>query len=363
MSIYIPLAGPQPQPTVSGKARGLWAAGTAELLTFFTSSEQNSTSKEYYYEIWGSASLACDDERMFSVSYGHISGSGSLNDGGESNDTPSRAIYSQYKLLCLDGDEGGFQLSGSTETLDDFYVININRDKFGDKLDPGNFEINIAELSGSGKANNVHTGSNVQAKLNGTLITLIDDSGDESDLIESVSNTSYVRNLVSGSLQNGAYSPSSKHYYGKVYPSRGVIVISAKSLNLSASFNTVSGSDINGDNSYKLFTAISGAASLKTEGFTARAIDIKHSSYYYCRVSNSQSNYSSNPTYIYQTGREKGKIKNARFIDNPTTYITSVGLYGPDLDGNQSLLAIAKLSKPIKKSSTSELSITIKLEY
>lgn len=359
---YIPIGSAQPKPTTTGTARGLWSKGTAELLTFFTSSTQTSASQDYYYEIWGSASLSCEEERMFSVAYGHVSGSGSINEGGEADDTPSRAIYSQYKLNCLDGDEGAFILSGSTEPLEHFYVININRDKFGDKMDPGNFEINIAELSGSGKANNVHTGSNVQVKANPSIITLIDDSGDSQDLVDALTQTSYARNLVSGSLQNGIYSNSSRHYYGKVYPSQGIIIISAKALNQSASFNSVTGSNIDGDNSYKLFVAMSGSAAKAGEGFTARAISIKHCSYYYCRIGNNMANYSSNPTYIYQSGNDKGKIKNSRFVDNPTTYITSIGLYGV-VDGTRELLAIAKLSKPIKKSYTNELSITIKLEY
>jgi hypothetical protein len=361
--VFMPLPIYQAAPTTTGKTRGLWNTGTAELLTFFTSSTQTSSSKDYYYEVWGSASLSCDEERMFSVAYGHVSGSGSLNEGGEADDTPTRAIYSQYKLMCLDGNEGGFYLSASSQPLEDFYVININRDKFGDKLDPGNFEINFAELSGSGKANNVHTGSNVQVKANPSIITLIDDSADSQDQIETLSQTSYVRNLVSGSLQNGIYSNSNRHYYGKVFPSQGIILISAKALNQSSSFNTVTGSNISGDNSYKLFTSLSGSAAVTGNGFTARAIDIKHCSYYYCRVSNREANGTSNPTYIYQTPNNKGLIKNTRFHDNPITYITSIGLYGPDINGNQSLLAIAKMSKPIKKDPTTELSVTIKLEY
>ena len=372
MSTFLPFPLTQPKPTTTGTARGLWNRGTAELLTFFTSSTQTSASQHYYYEVWGSASLSCDNEMMFSVAYGHISGSGSISEGGEANDTPSRAIYSQYKLLCLDGEEGGFYLSGSTAAMldasrplaiDDFYAININRDKFGDKLDPGNFEINIAQLSGSAYANNVHTGSNVQVSSSNKIITLIDDSDDSTDLIEKVTQTSFERNLISGSLQNGAYSPSNKHYYGKVYPSQGVILISAKSLNLSSSFNSVTGSNINGDNSYKLFTAISGASSRNSEGFSARAIDVKHCSYYYCRISSDQANHSNNPTWSEQSGTYRGMIKNSRFVDNPTVYITSIGLYGNDINGHTSLLAIAKLSKPIKKSTTSELSVTIKLEY
>ena len=344
--------------------RGLWDASVAELMTFFTSSTQNVTSNDYYYEIWSSSSLECSDEQMFSVAYAHISGSGSANVGGNSNDTPSRAIFSQYKLSCLDGDEEGFVIHGSNgykKTLTDFYVININRSKIGDKLDPGNFEINLAELSGSGKSNNVHTGSNVQLKVNGTLITLIDDSNDSTNSFEFSDKTSTVKNIVSGTLANGIYDISDPQYYGLVYPDRGVIILDAHALNQSSSFNTVSGSQTAGDNAYKLFTSISGAASVKNNGFTARAVDIKNQHYVFVRIPNTAFNYSNNPTYVTssQDISSKGLIREQSFVEYPYSYITTVGLY----NANRELIAVGKLSKPILKSPTSELSITVKLEY
>lgn len=349
------------QITTTSYTRGIWNTNLAELLTFFTSSAQSAESQDYYYEVWGSASLSCTDDNMFSVTYGHVSGSGSINEGGNLDDTPTRAIYSQYKLTCLDGDEAGIILKGEDKPIEDFYAININREKYGDKLDPGNFEINLAALSGSGKVNAEHTGSKVEISgSNPNVITLIDDSGDQNDLVEESRYFSVSRNLVSGSLQDGIYNPTNPHYYGKVYPSQGVIIISAHSLDQSASFNTVTGSNIDGDNSYKLFTAISGAASVKSVGFTARAIDIKNEEYYYVRVPIGEANYTSNPTFINQVeGLNKGKIKNVKFVDNPKTFVSAIGLY----DDAYNLLAVAKMSKPLKKTSKDELSITIKLEY
>lgn len=344
--------------------RGLWDNGVSELMTFFTSSAQNTTSKDYYYEIWSSSSLNCSDEQMFSVAYAHISGSGSVNLGGNSNDTPSRAIFSQYKLSCLDGDEEGFVIRGSngfTKTLTDFYVININRSKVGDKLDPGNFEINLAQLSGSSVATNVHTGSNVKLANLPSLITLIDDSNDSSNSFEFSDGISTVKNIVSGSIANGIHDPSDPHYYGLVYPDRGVIILDAHSLNESSSFNTVNGSQISGDNAYKLFTSISGAASVKNEGFIARAVDVKNQQFVFVRVPNDQFNYSNNPTYVTssQAISSKGLIREQSFVEYPYTYITTIGLY----DQHRELIAVGKFSKPILKSPTSELSITVKLEY
>jgi hypothetical protein len=339
------------------ETRGLWSSGTGELLTFFTSSTQTTSSREYYYAVWSSASLDCEDAQVFSVAYGHYAGSGSLSQGGEASDTPTKAIYSQYRLLCLEPTQTLFSLGDvNSTTLYDFYAINFNRSKVGDKIDLGNFELCLAALSGSGKVNSSHTGSAVQISgSNPSIIKLIDDSIDKTDSLGYNGIPSPVRNLVSGSLADGIYNPSSPHYYGLVYADLGTIILSANSLNLSASFNTVSGSNIAGDNSFKLFTSISGSAT-KTFGFTARAVDVKQQDFYFVRISNSDFNYTNNPTYV---SGSSAIISNNRFTTEPITYITSIGLYNDSGD----LLAIAKMSKPLQKSFNSELSVTVKLEY
>lgn len=339
------------------ETRGLWSSGTGELLTFFTSSVQTTSSREYYYAVWSSASLDCEDAQVFSVAYGHYAGSGSLSPGGEVSDTPSKAIYSQYRLLCLEPTQKLFNLGDSNATaLYDFYAINFNRSKVGDKIDLGNFELCLAELSGSGKVNSSHTGSAVQVSgSNPKIIKLIDDSVDKTDSLGYNGIPSPVRNLVSGSLEDGIHNPSAPHYYGLVYADLGTIIVSADVLNLSASFNTVSGSNIAGDNSFKLFTAISGSAT-KNFGFTARAVDVKQQDFYFVRISNSDFNYSNNPTYV---SGSSAVIANTSFTNEPITYITSIGLYNNSGD----LLAVAKMSKPLQKSFNSELSVTVKLEY
>jgi hypothetical protein len=52
-------------------------------------------------------------------------------------------------------------------------------------------------------------------------------------------------------------------------------------------------------------------------------------------------------------------IKNECFKTDPVTYITTVGLYNNSKD----LLAIAKLSKPIKKTQNTDLLIKIRLNW
>jgi hypothetical protein len=348
--------------------KGLWPSNSGTLLSFNTSSVQNSKSKEYYIQVWQSSSVNTKENEMFSIAYGNRNGLGSkyVSDAfdvlGQVRDTSTRAVYSQYKLLCLDGDESGsgFFLQNS-ESIDHFYALNINRNRFGDKLDPGNFEINIAELNGNSFANSVYTGSNVQISGSNRVISLIDDSLDALDIIESSQKPSVSRNLVSGSIANGIYNSSSPHYYGKVYPEQGVILISAEKLNASASFNTFSGSNADGENSMKLFTAMSGSASNRSKGFVARSVVVKHQESIFIRVNGNEMNYSNNPTFVNKDIR-RGKFNRPyfdSFIYNPYTYVTTVGLY----NDNKDLLAVAKLSKPLQKSFSSEISITVKLEY
>jgi hypothetical protein len=355
--------------------KALWGDSTGELLTFYTSSLQTSNSKEYFYEVWGSASLTCDpnDIKMFSVAYGNIDGSGSLlSTGGQAGDTPSRAIYGQYRSMCLEtnptqsdatGAPTSFTLANG-KVVNHFYAINFYRARVGDKLDPGNFELNIAELSGSGFANNVHTGSNVIVKSGGNIISLIDDSSDANESFGYVGMPSPVRNLVSGSITEGIYNPSAPHYYGLVYLDQASIIIDADKLNQSGSFNTVTGSNISGDNSLKLFTSISGSGVQGTgNGFFARSVNVTECSYYYIRVRPTSMNYSNNPTFVSSSADPnsivKNTIRNRTFRNDPTVYVSSIGLYNENLE----LLAIAKMSKPIRKDYNNELSVTVKLEY
>ena len=80
-----------------------------------------------------------------------------------------------------------------------------------------------------------------------------------------------------------------------------------------------------------------------------------NSTIYFCRANHNEFNYSSNPTYL-----SNGKIivKNVS-TDAPVSYITTVGLYAADNE----LLAVAKLSEPLKKSVDNELTVRTRLDF
>ena len=303
------------------------------------------------------------------ATYGNYKGSGSIASGYESDDSPTRAIYSQYRLLALDPQEKYFKFyaTGSENTSDDVYVINFYRTGLSDKLDTGNFEINLAALSGSGIVNNEHTGSKVKVSgSNPVVLSLIDNSSQFDDENScSMDDPMYSYYIVSGSLNDGIHSSGTGSIitnqqlttYGHVYPNLGVIVIDGSKLNSYLNFNTVSGSSVAGDNAFKLHTAISGAAvANSSDGFQARNEEEVKSTFFFTRVKNAEYNFSNNPSYV--TGSD-GDLGQSTFIGDPKTYITTVGLYNNDNE----LLAIAKLSKPILKSFSNEVLVKVKLDF
>jgi hypothetical protein len=174
--------------------RGLFSDGKGVLWEFYTSSIQTAAQKEYYYEIWNSSSYDCGAEPQFSVTWGHRDGSGSDFRGNDS-DSPTRAIYSQYRLLLLEPDDNTFTFANNTDGKQ-IYVINFNRARIRQKLDPGNFEIWMNELSGSGHANFAHTGSAVELKPNGTTLKVIDDSGDTNEECRELLHKVYIKTVL-----------------------------------------------------------------------------------------------------------------------------------------------------------------------
>ena len=108
-------------------------------------------------------------------------------------------------------------------------------------------------------------------------------------------------------------------------------------------------------------------------GLRNRIFDMKfnnttelNSTIYFCRVNHNDYNYSSNPTYLGEedsSGNATGnnsKIRVKRTTnDAPVSYVTTIGLYSADNE----LLAVAKLSEPLKKDPQNEMILRVRLDY
>lgn len=332
---------------------GLWSDNVASLETFFTASSQTTTQRKYYVDVLHKAPSETGSAVQFALAFGHALGSGS-DSQGQLNDSPSKAIYSQYKQLLLSPTDTRFTTAGSGST-DYIYIVNFKRNRMKERLDAGNFEIPLLAISSSRPLN--ATGSvNVTGSA---VITLIDDSSLASPKI---GDSGKVYNIVSGSINGGVYNPTAPVYYGLAYPDYGTLILDGKMLDQQLNFQTNTGSSSEGNNHFALFHSISGSAlvtNLSTSdlyGFMARNSEKVTSTHYFVRVRNAEYNFSNNPSYI--TG-SVGQIAQTTFIGDPKTYITTVGLY----NDRQELLAVAKLSKPLLKSFQREALVRVKLDY
>jgi len=323
----------------------VWSGGSATLSAFFTGSTQSGSSGDYYYDVFDKAGSDTTREVQFAIAYGHYAGSGSLNTSAGNN--PSKAIYRQFRNITVRNATSetliSFPEDNAQSAIEDIYVINVNRARYREKIDPGNWELH---LSGS-------SGSSIEK------IKLIDDSGATAD--SSVNASKRVFNVVSGSIQSGASviskeasaETSTDGSYGLFYPELGLIVLNATRLNIAADVNlgTDRTADTNQNNSLKLFNAIVAGGK-----FQARREEQIKSSHYFCRVKSDEYNFSQNPTYFNSTD---ASLTNNTFVQDPKSYITTVGLY----NDNNELLAVAKLSQPLLKSRDREAVIKVRLDF
>ena len=331
---------------------GVWSTGLGSLTTHFSSSAQTTTQRYYYVDVQNSLPTASDSLIQYSVAYGHAYGSGS-NSQGQLSDSPSRAIYSQFKQLLLNTSQTRFETEGSGST-DSIYAITFKRNRLKERLDPGNFEIPLTSITS--RAVNA-TGSVV---VGSSVFTLIDDSSINTTPV--IGAMGRVYNVVSGSINSGVYNSTAPVYYGKAYPDYGIVVLDGNVLDQKLAFKTQLSSSQECNNHFSLFRSISGSglvtnpATSDKYGFLARNSEKITSSHYFVRVKNNEFNFSNNPSYV--TG-STGDIKELSFKKDPVSYITTIGLYNDDFQ----LLAVAKVSKPILKTFSRESLIRVKLDF
>ena len=371
--------------------RGLFAGNTGSLVNMFTSSLLTTTQKTYFQSVHSTGDPGTDTNSQpeLAMAYGHFHGSGSADlTGNLNNDTPSRAIYKQYAQLLLAPNDKKFTINGVD--TNHIYVVNFNRARVREKLDPGNVEFTFAHLSGSAimhrdpsanmtftgggatsfgahdVTNNMITGSNVRLIGAPNFATgkkqwnqVIDDSGLQS---AAVGESGQVYHLISGSIDGGynPFNPASPVYFGLLFPQHGIAVFNADTLDTLAHFGTVTGSQVQGDNAMKIFTSLSGSNAITPNelngGIQARSSEQVKSTYYFVRVKNAEYNYSNNPTFV--TG-SLGELAYSTFIRDPQVYITTIGLFNE----RREMLATAKLSQPLLKNFTREALVKVKLDF
>jgi len=317
-------------------------------------SSLSATQKSYYYN------LQYNSKDHFSVTYGHILGSGSAEETATVEGT-TQAIYKQFFNFTEPSaenlrDGAGWSMIDGTNganavTQEGVYILAAERLQMKDRLNPGTWTLNLSGSNTAGTA--------------GVTLALTDDS----KTVEAESAPFGPRyHIVEGSAGTVTTAYDTKTY-GFFYPDAGLMVFSANALSSSipgdAQYIT-SGSDAtilnNGlaqdltvteatDNASKIRIAIQ-----RGSGITLRSEEQQYVYDYFCRAKASEFNLSQNPTFW--SGSDY-KIRHNDMVTNPQTFVSEVGL----LDVNGDVLAVGRLSSPINKNFSSEAIVKVRLTY
>ncbi len=316
---------------------GLWSNGSGSLLstistgsTSTVAGHSGSDASKYYLNVYlDGTNTGSSAPVEFAVAYGHKYGSGSVQlTTSDSALLPTKAIYSQYRILLNDNFEGEADefftvYSSSIEdgySIDHAYVINLARARYRQQADAGNLTLT---LSGS----------------NGSSFTFIDDSGKK--FSDKAGKAGTVFNIVSGSTNVGTeaaatintYTASNAQGFGKFYPKLGIILLNptavASVVGSELLPTTSSAPSVETYNHGKLFNSIKGGGD-----FEMRRTENVSTQHFFVRATNREFNFSNNPTYT--TGSD-GTFKEPSFETDPKTYITSVGLYN---DANELIVLL-----------------------
>ena len=315
-----------------------WTNNVYDLTTFFSSSTQEASSQgDYVLAVYQTASTDSTAAIQFYLGYANKFGSGSTPyNASLPAYSPSSTLYGQWRNLILEDENAAFIFGNTTGSQ--FYIVSVERANYKQSLLPGSLNLTL------------RSGSN--------YLYLTDNSNDIS--VVPYINGTRVYQIVSGS-NGSAYTGtgySNSGSYGWLVPDMGAILLNPVALGLPAgaggglAMSTLSGSSVaNGANNTKIFAAISGGLS-----FELNSQENVTSDYVFVRPQNAEFNYTTNPSFI---SGSTGEVLYSSFINNPQTYITTVGLYN---DANE-LLAVAKLSRPLVKDFTKEALIRVKLDF
>jgi len=321
----------------------IWTGNQYSLTASFTSSaQQTGASGKYYLSAYNLFFGTSGSEVQFSVAYGHISGSGSAVFNANVNEkSPTRDIYGQYRNLAYADENSVFNFGGSNGTSKDIYVINVNRARYKESINAGTWGLTLSN--------------------GGNSLQLTDDSKDST--ITNFVAGNRVYNIVSGTLGN-SYNTSSiqtaSGSYGLFFPDMGIYILNPRALALAYSDK---GLGITPDETsamtYSLGYNINASTFYKAintgQLFSARSQETVSARYFFVNAKSSTLNYTTNPSII----DSNGNILYSSLIYNPQVYATTIGLYNEAGE----LLAVAKLSKPLPKDFTKQLTCRVKLEF
>ena len=331
----------------------LWSTNAPALTAVFTSSTQVASSNgNYYTNVYDTAATS---SVQFAIAYGNAKGSGSLVYNNVVNGaSPTATVFGQWQDLVIGDENTNFTFGGITSS--EFYAITFERARYKDSLFLGSLSLT---LSGSG------TGGAITLTDNSNYVTSVQFT-EAGRVFQLITGSSGVKATITSRNTSEGYSANSGSY-GWLLPDIGTIILNPLALaapaisggiNFQYSGSATASAAPNVTPNTSLYVALSSSlANLgSASDFYINSQESITSDYIFIRPRSSEFNYSENPSFI---SGSTGEVLYSDFINNPQTYITTIGLYN---DTNQ-LLAVAKLSRPLLKDFTKEALVRVKLDF
>jgi len=308
--------------------------------------------------------LSSSANHILDVSYGFSTGS-ALSASVTNQQSKKLNIYNQMAQLLVGYDEDG-HLSGGNK-LTDVVFVNFSRLLVKDEIKKGSFEM-VMGMSG---------GYNLGGSMMNGLRVKLADAGAATDYRTNSPAGEYA--VLTASNDTGSPLQNNNVNCGLLFYQAGIAVLTASLFMVKGTLNTgllstsayagtpsnvLSWSAGGGVGKEETFSASFTGSNIETlsDNLRQRIYNISfnnttelNSSIYFCRANHNEFNYSSNPTY---TSSSQIVVKSTG-DDLPVSYVTSVGLYSADNE----LLAVAKLSEPIRKDPTTELTFRVRLDF
>ena len=258
-------------------------------------------------------------------------------------------------------DEDGDIIAGGTK-LKECYFLNFSRILSKDEIKKGTFEMSVLTPDAF-----AHGASSAERLI------ITDFSGSDGYFVNSPAGEYGVLFATSSTDTDAVLSANRRFAVGLLFYQAGIAVLSGSIFSdsddggiLNTGKGTVtyspSAAGLTGFNTITASTNDVMANNLRNRLYNLQFNNTTelNSTIYFCRANNAEFNYSANPTYLSTSGGPSEiVVKDGSVTTDPHSYITSVGLYSADNE----LLAVAKLSEPLKKDPSNELTLRVRLDY
>ena len=300
--------------------------------------------------------LSSSANHIFDLTVGYANSS-NLSSSANVQNAKKINIYNQMASVLMGYDSSGSAIlfdqdgdlaAGGTKIKEAFF-INFARLLQKDEIKKGSFTLKIgAEME-------------YARGLSNSVLTITDTPALTSYKVNSADGEFGILSCSAGGASSGSVGTAGN--VGLIFYQAGVAVLS------SSVFQGAPSGVLKNDCHMEPAGTASFSGTLTSSAISGNCDNIRHRIYdmsfnnttelnstiHFCRINSNDFNYSSNPSYLTAS---QIRVKNSQ-TDNPVSYFTTVGLYSADNE----LLAVAKLSEPLKKDPTNEMIMRVRLDY